>query len=137
MREKLQEEAGKTLISSRFEKLAIECHNTVPCSMYLRNAERVLREQVSEITGQEFIHRSYMVENFLHISNDEVRTRACAALDRYINCSEDGYVSWRTADSEEIMLTVVYLQIFSYKSQMSLPAGTLQFYPNHRTLLNF
>lgn len=109
----------------------------VSCSVYLRDVANVLREQISESLDEEFVHTSDMSQNFSLVVNAENGTIAWPAIERFIKCSKDISLSWKTAESYKIESSVGCFQVFSEKPQVSLSAGALQLYLLHVTILDF
>lgn len=134
MREKLQEEAKKTVFSSGFEEETSECHSVNFCSVYPKDAANYLREPIWETLYEKSIHRSREVQDFSHAMNAEVVTNESPAVARLVKSSKDMSHSWKITESVGMKFYVGCHQIFCNKSQVLLSAGDLQFYQLHVTL---
>lgn len=88
MHKKLQVEARKIVLPSGSEKKTLEYHSMPSCSVYPRDAENVLRGQISETFDNEFIHSSHESQNITRAMNTEFGTKAYSAVERFIECSK-------------------------------------------------
>lgn len=134
----LRNEAEKNVSTSNvFLREQSHLRTRFLCLICVRDANTVLREQVCECLDEKVTRSSGETHEYSNAPNSETGSKACSAVETFIQCSNYTSLLWKTFDSDRIMYFVGCQQIFSDKTQVSLSAESLQFYVLHVSFLNF
>lgn len=125
------------LMRGGFEKRVMTASNGLKYELYCRNPVDVLVDQVAKTPSDGVVTVHGERDVYCHPLNSFIGKYACPAAERAIKQDCDSSVSWKTYAEDGVQSAIGCLQIFSDKSQTSLKAGSLVFYPLHVTLLNF
>lgn len=69
--------------------------------------------------------------------NAEKGLKAVPSAQNIINDNSDRTISWKVKHRDGVERAIGCLQLFGYKSDVSVNAAPLAFYPSHIDLLNF
>lgn len=92
---------------------------------------------MSAVYGDEFYRERGPQVPFIYTMNAEIGGSARKAVEEHMKSSEKLKSRWKNASDNKLQSVVGFVQMYSEKSQISLKAGGLTFYPLHITLLNF
>lgn len=126
----------RSMIDRGFQKV-VEYEDGISFVSYRRNACDVIREQVSNAPQSGFLSSATCVDTVTHPMNSNIGVFGGRAVKEQIELSQKRDVFWRTISLHGEQSGVGAIQVYSDKSQTTLGAHALFFYPLHVTLLNF
>lgn len=91
-------------------------------------SKRVKRSNLGSMPDKS-THRFHKSQNHSHVTNAGIGTKLCPDVGRYIKCSKDRSVSWKTPQHYGIESSVVCIQKVGDSSQVSLSADAQALQP--------
>lgn len=120
-----------------FEKREVCASTETTSTLFLRNAPSVLVQKIRSAQDYGIYFGSTHHGPISHPISDEIVHSACRADEQHIKYSKRLDLVWKTVDKYNLVSVVGCSQSLSDKSETSLKAGGLAFYPLHVTPLNF
>lgn len=105
--------------------------------MYLKDETNFLFDKTSEKLDYKCFYSFHARQTFPHQINANIQNKACPTAKQLSKCSKTISLSWKPTDSDGVSSSAGFLKLISDKSQVSLSAGAMQFYPLHATLSKF
>ncbi|NJK52916.1 MAG: hypothetical protein HC936_08975 [Leptolyngbyaceae cyanobacterium SU_3_3] len=127
----------RQLVDQGFERKDFETSVGLSCTLFLKNAASVLEQQISAVNNDDFYHEPGPQVPQSHPMNAKLGVFARDAVEQHIKSSEMLESIWNIGSHDKWKSVVGCVQLYSDKSQTSLKAGGLTFYPLHITLMNF
>lgn len=120
-----------------FEKREVCSSTGLTCAMILQNAALELGQPILSAHNSAIYFGSIMHGLKPHPICAEIGILAYREIEQHTDCSKRWDLIWISEDDDNLQSVVGCVRIFSDKSQTSLRAEELVFYPLHVPLINF
>lgn len=119
------------------EKTSPLARSGIEYTLYVKDQSRTLQQQVPLPDYIDIILDEQYISVRFNSLNSDIGTEPYVEASLYVKAFFDTSVSWRTFSENKVTSAVCCLQVFGDEFQMSLFAGTIQFYPLLVTLQQF
>lgn len=127
----------KNMSSVGFRQVELDGPGGTRCVMFTRDPVHLLQTQVRQTPTHQIITSPIFSRKMSHPLSAGLGREAEPAIRRAIQVSKQRHVYWRQSRVNGEQSFVGFAQLYSDKSQTSLKASSLHFYPLHATLHNF